>query len=342
MNTLGQKTEAFFRCYLTNEKGSSQNTIESYSDCLKLFFLFASEQFKVEIDALSLIHLNESVVLNFLNYLEQVRKNSVTTRNQRLAVIKCFFRFLARHQPDFLKTCQKVCDISRKKEEQKVIRSLTKNEIDSIISMPNTSTLSGARDHLMLLLMYSTGARVQEICDLKIADLKTEKPSQVLLTGKGRKERITPIWPEVVTALEHYLNLRESYESEENLFLNNRGLPISRFGVDYIIKKYTAQAANLCSSLKDNVLSPHIIRHTTALHLIQSGVDIVTVKEFLGHKDVTTTMQYVEIDLDMKQKALALCPAPITNSVETKPQWKQASILKFLNSLCKKRKRYVE
>jgi site-specific recombinase XerD len=339
MNTLGLIVVKFFRNHLTNEKGLSANSIASYSDCLQLFLNFCSTELQVKIDALSLASFSETIVLNFLDYLEKKRGNSAKTRNQRLAVMKCFFRFVAGQQVSFLETCQKVCAISTKKTEHKIIQSLSQSEVKAILEVPDRNTARGARDHLLLLLLYNTGARVQELCDLKIGDINMKKPLQVQLTGKGKKQRITPLWEKTTEAVKHYLSFRENSGAQEHLFLNARGGGITRFGVTYIIKKYVKKAAAECSTLNDKNISPHTFRHTTALHLIQAGVDILTVKEWLGHKDIKTTMDYLEIGMEMKRQALELCPASFLGTTKAEAEWTKPSVLRFLQDLSK---RYVQ
>ena len=334
MNTLASLIVKFFQHYLPNEKGSSVNTIASYRDCLQLLLRFCYTERNIEIENISLSDLNTEVVLAFLKFLEDKRGNSANTRNQRLAVIKCLFRYMAREQADFLDTCQKVCAISTKKTDSKVIQSMSKDEVKSIVSMPNTGTMAGARDQAMLLFMHNTGARVQEVCDLKIGDITLED-AQVLLTGKGKKQRVNPLWDESLKAIRHYLSFREEAKQGESLFLNNKGIHLTRFGVGYIVNKYVKQAALECTTLEQRNITPHIFRHTTALHLIQSGVDIVTVQHWLGHKSIKTTMNYVEIDIEIKRKALELYPAPISSSASQETEWKKPSVMKFLQNLCR-------
>jgi integrase/recombinase XerD len=289
---------------------------------------------KIKLEKISLADFNVDLILDFLDFLENERANAVSSRNQRLAILKCFFRYLASQQPCFLDTCQKVSAIANKKAALKVIESLSKDEVKTIITIPNIATEAGARDQFLLSLLYNTGARVQEICDLKVGDIDTEGLPQVRLTGKGKKQRIIPLWQETLEAMRHYLSFRENTQGDEHLILNARKLPITRFGINYIIKKYTELAMGECPSLDGKNVTPHTFRHTNALHLIQSGVDVLIVKEWLSHKDLKTTIQYVNIDIEMKRKGLALCPAPIASSANQKPTWKEPGIIKLLKSFC--------
>jgi site-specific recombinase XerD len=288
----------------------------------------------MNIDTIDLTDFSQDLILDFLDYLEKVRGNSANTRNQRLAVIKSFFRYVASQEPSFLDTCQNVCAISTKKHARKLIKSLNIEEIKAIINMPDTSAEAGARDHFLLSLLYHTGARVQELCDLKIGDIVTEKIPQVELTGKGKKTRVIPLQKETVSAMKHYMNFREGAKEDEHLFLNSDKAPISRFGVTYIIKKHSKQAVLECPSLEGICITPHIFRHTNALHLIQSGVDVLIVKEWLGHRSLKTTMTYINIDTEMKRKALELFPSPISSSANQKPAWKEPRIMTLLKSCC--------
>ena len=221
-----------------------------------------------------------------------------------------------------------------KKVARKLIKSLNIEEIKAIINTPDTNTETGARDHFMLSLLYHTGARVQELCDIKIADVATGELPQVELTGKGKKKRIIPLQKETVSAMKHYLSFRDDSKTGEHLFLNSCKHPITRFGVTYIIKKHTKQAVTECPSLEKTSITPHIFRHTNALHLIQSGVDVLIVKEWLGHENLKTTMQYLSIDIEMKRKALTLFPAPVSDSANQKPIWKEPMIMTLLKNCC--------
>jgi integrase/recombinase XerD len=332
---LGTLIACYFRNYLINERNCSKNTIASYRDTVSLLLNYICSRLNKGADALSIMDINTEVVLGFLDYLEAERHNSARTRNQRLFTIKNFFRYIVRLNPELLEECERVCQINTKKVPHKVIESLKTDEVDEIIKSPDVSTKYGIRDHALLLLMHNTGARVQEICDLKIADLTQGDDPQVLITGKGRKQRVTPIWGETLIALQNYLATRDKTEDNMPLFLNVKGKGITRFGIGYILKKYTDIASKICNSLQKTKISPHTLRHTTALNLIQSGVDIVVVKEWLGHADIQTTMLYLEINIEMKQEALKKCPAPKVTSNKSDIKWRQPAVFEFLKGLCR-------
>jgi integrase/recombinase XerD len=336
MTTLGTLIISFFTNYLVNQKGYPQNTISSYSDCIRLLILYSCDHLKVAIDKLKLSHFTDNLILDFLDHLEKECGNKVATRNQRLAAIKTFFRFLALQNPTFIVVCERVCAISAKKTEHKVLVSLENDEVNAIFTAVKTDTLWGARDQALLYLLYNTGGRVQELVDLDVSDLRMEEPCQVLLTGKGQKQRTTPLFPETVSAIKHYLKLRDqSRFASKVLFVNTQGNRITRFGIRHIVKKYADLASETTPSLKTKKVTPHTFRHTIALHLIQSGNDITVVREWLGHADIKTTTIYVEINNEMKRKVLETFPppaAPQTNQ-PNEPLWHDPPILGFLKNL---------
>ena len=339
MNTLGNLIVNFFRHYLSKQKGYSPNTIASYSDCIKLLLAYCCQQFDRSFDKLDLDMINDEIILNFLDHLEQKRGNKANSRNQRLAVIKTFYRFLALQDPQLTEICEKICSISVKKTEHTIITPLKNNEVNAILdAVDNKNTLQSLRDKALLLCLYNTGARVQELVDLNLQHLFLDKPQQVIITGKGKKQRIVPLWEETVNAINTYIDYRQKQNIENDaLFLNTKGIRITRFGILYTIRKYTKKAALICTSLKNKTVTPHVFRHTAALNLIQAGVDIATAKDYLGHSDIKTTELYININIEMKQKALEKCtPNFLINNNNLKPQWKNEKINSFLENLSKK------
>ena len=341
MTTLGLLIVSFFRNYLANQKGYGPNTIASYSDCIKLLLSYACESLNVSFDELSLERITDQLILNFLDHLEHERSNVSKTRNVRLGAIKTFFRFLALQEPTAGAMCERVCAISAKKTEHRVIIPLDNDEVKAILATAISPTVLGTRDKALLILLYNTGARVQELVDLDVSDLRMEKPLQVLLTGKGRKQRIVPLYEETVTAIRHSLKLRgQAGVKHEALFLNSRNRRITRFGISHVVSKYADLAARTCPSLEGKNVTPHTYRHTTALHLIQSGVDISVVKEWLGHRDIKTTSLYVDIDIEMKRRALEAYPPPSAPKTDEpdKPLWHDPGLLPFLQGLSRRAK----
>ena len=338
MATFGNLIVRFFRNHLSREKGASPHTIASYATCIKLLLNFCSQRFHVSFDKLQLASISSDLVLDFLDSLQTVRENVPSTRNQRLAAIKTFFRFLALQDPTLADHCSRVCAIKAKNTPHKVVTTLEPQEVQAMIEATDPTALFGARDQALLMLLYNTGARVQELVDLKVSDLQLHHPTQVLLTGKGQKQRLVPLWPNTVKALQHYLDRRRANAIDhESLFLNSRLTAITRHGINYVLEKYRKRAARQSTSLEAKHVTPHTFRHTTALHLIQAGVDLTVVKHWLGHADIRTTSLYVDINLEMKRQALEKCRSPEAHSTEPvqEPQWLEPDVLQFLDSLAR-------
>lgn len=330
----------FFHDYLAAQRGLSPNTILSYRDALKILLCYISERLRKPVDKLLLEDFDEQVVVDFLAHLEADRGNSVQTRNNRLSTLRTFFRYVARQEPTLLVQCQRICAIPKKRTEHKAVEYLEDDEIGAIFAQVDQDTRTGARDYALLLFLYNTGARVQEVVDLQVDDLRLDAPSQVKLTGKGRKERVCPLWPETVTAIRNYLEHRDPDTRRiPFVFLNANGQHITRFGIRYIVRRYAAKVAEACPSLKFKKISPHTVRHTTAMHLLQSGNDLSVVKDWMGHADVNTTHGYVEIDMKMKRKALEACQPPAAPTpMKRRPKWLDPGILGWLDALSKSTK----
>lgn len=325
----------FFSDYLSIQRGLSENTIFAYRDSLKLLFCFAAEHYSKSVDALTVEELNEELILAFLDNIEKHRKATAKTRNARLAAIRTFFRFIAREEPLLIQQCQRVRSLPQKKEVHKLIDYLENSEMKAMLASINLSSRFGARDKALLLLMFNTGARAQELADLRIDSLRLDSCGQVKIMGKGKKQRSSPLWQETVDALKLYLQTARSKNSDDNpyLFLNNSNLQISRFGISYIVKKYAKIACIKCPSIGSKKISPHTFRHSTAMHLIQSGNDINMVSMWLGHADINTTHVYLEIDIEMKRKMLEKASPPECQNLERPKPWKNNQILTWLDSL---------
>ena len=339
--TFSHLTTRFFTSFLGRERGLSNNTIASYRDCMLLLIDYACKRFAVEVERLAMDMFTREFILDFLDHLEEERKNSAATRNQRLAALKTFFHFLARTEPELMHLNELVQAIRPKKTEHSPPPSLTIDEVDAIIATPDSATLLGARDKALLQTAYNTGARVQELADLDVADLRLDAPASVTLTGKGNKSRVVPLWPETTHVITHYLQVREAQGiHSERLFLNNRAEPMTRFGIGRRVEKHARDAAARCPSLQGRRVTPHVFRHTTALHLIEGDSDINIVKEWLGHADLRTASGYVEVSVERKRKALEKVPPPKSSAKPERPIWKKPRLLDFLASLSNKA-RYV-
>ena len=346
MNTthpIARFVQGFFHDYLSAQRGLSPNTILSYRDCLKLFLRFASQRVEKPADKLTLENFDQKLVVAFLDDLEKTRDNSTQTRNNRLAALRAFFRYVLGQEPTVMAPCQRICEIPAKRTDHKTIEYLEDEEMKTVLESVDQRSRNGLRDFALLLFFYNSGARVQEVVDLEIADLRLQTPFQVKLTGKGRKQRVCPLWPETVEAIQNYLDQRDSDASEvPSVFLNANGNPITRFGIRYIVRRHAAKAAQVCPSVKSKKVSPHSIRHTSAIHLLQSGNSIDVIKAWLGHADINTTHGYVEIDMKMKREALEACQPPkVKTRSKRRPKWLQPSILQWLDELSKASKNYV-
>jgi site-specific recombinase XerD len=306
-HALADFMKPFFSHYLPTQRGLSINTIASYRDAIKLLLCYVADHLKMSVDALDVENLTEAAVLGFLDYVQQQRGCSGQTRNARLAAIRSLFAFIGREQPDCLAQCRKIRAIPLKRTGPLRIDYLEEAELQALMDAVDINARTGVRDRALVLLLYNTGARVSEIVGLDLNHLRLNGSAQVELLGKGNKHRACPLWPETVAALKDHLRQRlPKQPATRTLFLNANGAPITRFGIRHIIGKYATIAAELCPSLKTKTVTPHTLRHTTAMHLLRSGNDINMVSYWLGHADINTTHIYLEIDMEMKRKMIGL------------------------------------
>lgn len=329
---LAQALSDFFGNYLPKLRGMSPHTIASYRDSLVLLLRFIAIRKKTALQCFDFVDIDTTQVLAFLSYLEEERHNGATTRNIRLAAIHAFFRYLALRHPERLEYCQRILGIPFKRARTRAIDYLEYDEIQQLLSCINQSTLDGQRDYVLLASLFNTGARVQEILDLRARDIQFTKPYQLCLFGKGRKERYCPLWPQTAKVLQLLCKRRKiDFRSDQHVFVNHRGDSLTRFGVRYLLKKYLDQAKTICPDLAHKRLHPHSIRHSTAIALLKSGVDLTTIGQWLGHSCTTTTNKYASIDLDIKRKALARVKS--LNGQQPKAWHKNDTILDWLDSL---------
>ena len=329
---LANFMKRFFSHYLPVQRGLSINTVQSYRDAVKLLLCYAADTLRKSVDELVVEDIAEPLVLGFLDHLEQTRACSPRSRNARLAAIRTLFDFIARQEPVLMLQCQQIRAIPLKRTEHKSIDYLEEKEMQAVLDAVDINSRTGIRDRALLLLLYNTGARVSEIIDLELDQLRLDHSAQIKLLGKGRKGRSCPLWPETVTALEAYLKQRNPKELRtKREFLNANGSAITRFGIRHITRKYGIQAqAQHSSACK--LVNPHTIRHTTAMHLLRSGNDINMVSYWLGHADINTTHIYVEIDMEIKRKMIAKAGAP---QISEKVLWQKPHILQWLDQLTK-------
>lgn len=331
-NGLALALRDFFGDYLPQLRGLSPHTIASYRDSLVLLLQFVADDQKRCVSLLDFEDLGAPQVISFLAYLERQRHNGATTRNVRLSAIHAFFRYVAARHPDQLEYCQRIIAIPFKRAQQRTVEYLEYEEIQQILSAIDQTTCEGRRDYALLSVMFNTGARVQEVLNLRGCDLQLTKPYQVRLLGKGRKERFCPLWPQTARLLRDFCKERSlDLQSQAPVFLNHRDEPLTRFGVRYLLRKYLDRAKEQVPGLADKRLHPHSLRHSTAVALLKSGVDLSTISQWLGHASPSTTNKYATLDLEMKRKALAkIKPIPGQRRVAWR---KNRTILDWLESL---------
>ena len=305
---LAQLMQVFFEDYLPGLRGMSTHTIRSYRDALVLFLRFISRETRHSIEVFQVEDLNAAQVESFLRFLERDRHNGVGTRNARLAALHTFARFAVLRQPQRLAHFQAILNVPFKRgARERPIEYFDSHELDALFKSIDRSTPCGSRDYALFALMFNTGARVQEVLNLTVQDLRLEIPYQVRLHGKGRKIRLCPLWPVTVKCLRNLLDRRPSaaeVDSPENrIFVNRNGRPLTRFGVGYLLRKYVSLATAEAPTLQRKSLHPHCLRHTTALSLLKSGVDFATISQWLGHSTLNVTMRYARSDMDVKRAA---------------------------------------
>jgi integrase/recombinase XerD len=306
---LGQDLVQFFEDYLPAQRGLSPHTIRSYRDALLLFLQFASRDTKRPVEQLEIADLTADRVLAFLSFLENERGNEIATRNARLGAIHVFARFVASHRPEQLGSLQRVIGLPFKRGAHEApIEYLERSEIEAILQSIDRNTILGRRDYALFALMFNTGARVQEVLNLRSRDIRLDTPCQVRLNGKGDKTRLCPIWPATARLLRGLLQELRSTETDPVdafVFTNARSQQMTRFGVRYLLRKYVAAASCSVPTLKDKRIHPHSLRHSTAVALLKAGVDFATISQWLGHASINTTMRYARADLDLKRQALS-------------------------------------
>lgn len=325
---------SYFSTYLPETCGVSPNTCNSYRDAFKLLLLYFQEEKGVPANSIELRMLNRNLASDFLYWLEVQRKVSVTTRNQRLAAMKAFAHYVQYRNPEYLENCTDIIAMRPKKHEKPVIPFLTEEELKALLAQPDPSTRHGLRDLTLLSLLYDSGARVQEITDLKLKDIRLTNPAMVTLTGKGRKARQVPLMKETCKLLDAYIrnfNLN-SEPLTSPLFFNQKGQALSRYGITYILKKYVSQAELDSDTRK---ISPHVLRHTKAMHLLRAGVNMIYIRDFLGHVDISTTEVYARIDAEMKRKVFEEKVPNFTPNT-TMPWEEDKDLLQWLTKFGKK------
>ena len=331
---LATFVRSFFEDYLVCQRNVSVRTIRSYRDSIRLFLRFMGERNRKNPSQLVVADITGKDVSDFLAHLEGQRRNSIQTRNYRLVAIRGLFNFIALQEPVLMDHCRRITAIPFKRQHAiPEICYLEKNEVEAMLKATDRNTFLGRRDHAILLFMYNTGARAQETADARVSWLSLDPPPKVNILGKGRKWRTCPLWEAVAKELQALLSERPATGSDDrHLFVNRYGDAMTRFGLWGIIRKYRDRAAETVPGLKTKRVTPHTLRHTTAMHLLQSGVEINVIRSWLGHVNLATTHRYVEIDLAMKRKALASCELIV--AADRQSRWRSnADLLSWLESL---------
>jgi len=322
----------FFLRHLAVERNVSPHTSSAYRDALKLLLRFAAERRRRPIDRLTMDDLTATLVLEFLANLETCRGNTPRTRNARLAALQTFFRYVASREPAMASLCGPVCAIPSKKAIRPVLGYLSEQELSHLLAQVDRSDNHGERDYVLLAVLYDAGARIQEVLDLTPQDFHFETPPFVRVRGKGRRERLCPLLPQTVRLVRRFLGAQgRRLDEAQSLLQNGRGVRLGRHGARYILLKYLHRAARSMRSLARTGISPHTLRHTKAMHLLQAGVPLVTVKDFLGHVDLKSTEVYVQADLEMKRDALAAAGGP--KPVPVRRTRLPSSLIAWLESL---------
>jgi integrase/recombinase XerD len=324
---LGPWIRRFLVEHLAGERNLARNTQVSYRDTMVLLLPFAASKIGKSLDRLTVEQITPEIVRSFLAHLEDARRCSISTRNQRLAAIHALGKFVAAHSPEHIGWCTSITTVPFKKGFRPSIPYLEKPEMDALLDVPDRRSAQGARDYALLLFLYNSGTRADEAAKVKVADLDLADPPAVKILGKGGKTRHCPLWPLTARTLEPLVSGRLPGES---VFLNRRRQPITRFGIYALVKRHAREAGKQVPSILAKRLSPHTIRHATAVHLLRAGVDINTIRAWLGHVSLDTTNIYAEVDLEMKSKALAQCEVSATRAQKT---WHSPGVMAFLKSL---------
>ena len=329
MTSLAPHLESFFTERLQNQKQASPETIASYRDTFRLLLGFAKDHLRKEPSNLLLTDLDAPFVGAFLDHLETERKNTARTRNLRLVAIRSFFKYVAMREPAHSALIQRVLAIPQKRFERNIVTFLEPSEADAVIDAPDRTRWIGRRDHALLTLTTETGLRVSELVNLERHDLVLETGPHVRCLGKGRKNRCTPLMPKTVRVLRSWLKEHDA-EGSAPLFPSRRGTKLSRDAVERLVAKYAAIGARTCPSLNRKRVSPHVLRHTTAVELLRGGNDSSVIALWLGHESPETTKVYLHADLSIKEKALARTAPRGTKPGRFHPP---DALLAFLNSL---------
>ncbi|MGH8865569.1 MAG: tyrosine-type recombinase/integrase [Burkholderiales bacterium] len=333
--TFGSIVYSFFLDYLPQQKGLYPSSIRSYRDTLRLFLTFASAQAKRGVSELCFEDLGFERVLGFLRELEQARRNGISTRNQRLAALHTFYEYVGRRVPEMLHVCGQVAAIPMKRSTLPETQFMAREEVQTLFDQLPHRGRFALRDRTLLLFLYNTGARVTEVANLRVEQLVLTSQPQVRLLGKGGKWRTCPLWEQTASALQQLLAERSTRDPKAAVFTATTGEPMTRFGIYKRVRQHAASIEKPPLVSQPRRITPHVFRHTTAMHLLEAGVEVNVIRGWLGHVSLNTTNRYAEITVRMKEEALKLCEPPSSASAQPrKPGWHDdTALMSWLASL---------
>ena len=324
----------FLSVYLPSQKNVSRNTIHSYRDAFKLLIRYCQETKSIPAERITMGVLSSKLITDFLQWLETDRKSSISTRNQRLAAIHSFFRYVQSEEPSGIFHFQKVIAIPAKKAKKTVLEHLTPGAMKLLLEQPDKHTRKGRRDLTLMSVLYDSGARVQELIDITVGDVILEEPVIIALTGKGNKTRRVPVMKNTVSLLQNYIlenKLNKPWKNEYPLFTNNQHNRLTKEGVAYIIAKYV-ESARKTSTFVPSKVKAHMFRHSKAMHLLQAGVNLIYIRDFLGHADIKTTEIYAKTDIEKKREVIESAYPDLIDS--NLPDWSEdQALLSWLSGL---------
>lgn len=325
----------FLSEYLPVQKNASKNTIFSYRDTFKLLLRYCQEQRSLPVEKLTMDVFTHNLIEDFLKWLEESRRCSISTRNQRLAAIHSFFRYAQYEDPSGILHFQKVISIPVKKTAKPVVPYLTPDAIQLLLAQPDKTTTKGRRNLTLLGTLYDSGCRVQELADLRVRDIIMDISPVLIITGKGNKVRRVPLMNNTLTLLKQYItenSLDKPWKSDYPLFVNKQHNKLTKEGISYIVSKYAALARNTSATIVPNVVTPHMFRHSKAMHLLQAGVNLIYIRDFLGHEDIKTTEIYAKCDTELKRQAIENAYPDLIDS--NLPDWnKDTALIDWLANL---------
>lgn len=338
-NDFAWYLSAFLTKYLPGEKNMSSNTIAAYRDSFRIFLLFCETKKGICPDKVTISTINRELVIEYLDWLEKERGCSTITRNQRLSSIHGFVRYIQKESPENLYELQRILGIPSKKTPKTIVPYLTEEELKILFLQPDTKTKQGRRDLVLLTLMYDSAARVQELADLKVKNVRLSSPAVITLHGKGDKTRQVPILGKTKELLKGYLEEHKKYNwgtapAEAPLFFNQRRQPLSRWGISYVLDKYVCSARKDIHFSVDYPITPHVLRHSKAMGMLKAGINLIYIRDFLGHSNVVTTEVYARSDTEMKRKALEESYKEFYTA--EMPKWEDdENLMQWLRELCK-------